>query len=54
MLKAMLKKTNKKKFIKNINGSIKTSNINRENFCGSIDLKIEPIAYQRKIRNEWK
>ena len=26
----------------------------RLEFCGAIHLKIDPIAYQTKMRNEWR
>jgi hypothetical protein len=46
-------RTNKGSF-KTINEDINKPKMNRESFCGSIKLKVDPLAYQRKIRNEWK
>lgn len=47
------RKTKKQGFI-TINENINKDKINRELFWGSINLKIEPLDYQRKMRNEWK
>lgn len=44
----------KNSLFKEINNSGSKLKINREAFCGVIDFKIEPLAYQRKIRNEWR
>jgi hypothetical protein len=54
-MKTQLKnRRTKKSDFKLINEDINKNKINREIFCGSIQLKIEPINYQRKMRNEWK
>lgn len=53
-MKLAEKKGRRKSSFKSINKEIKVNAINREAFCGAINLRIDPIAYQRKIRNEWK
>lgn len=47
-------RSKKKAIFKAFNEDFNKDKTNREAFCGSINLKIEPIDYQRKLRNEWK
>ncbi len=44
----------KKATFKRINRGDQGNLIDRQNFCGSINLKIDPMNYQRKMRNEWE
>ncbi len=43
-----------KSLFKFIDKNIERKAINRESFCGSINNKIDPLVYQRKMRNDWK
>ena len=53
-MKLLEKKERQKSSFKSKNTEIKNNAVNREVYCGAINLKIDPIAYQRKSRNEWK
>ena len=47
------RKTKKKSAFSLFNEKAKLSAPDRSRFCGSIKLKIDPLEYQRKMRNEW-
>jgi hypothetical protein len=47
-------RVNKKVVFKTINENINKPKMNRESFCGSVKIDIDPVTYQRKMRNEWK
>ena len=53
-MKLLEKKRSQKSSFKSKNTEIKINAVNREVYCGAINLKIDPITYQRKSRNEWK
>ena len=53
-MKLLEKKGKRKSPFKSKNADIKVNAVNREAYCGAINLKINPVAYQRKSRNEWK
>ncbi len=53
-MKLLEKKGRQKTSFKSKNTEVKINNVNREVFCGAINLKIDPVTYQRKSRNEWK
>jgi hypothetical protein len=54
VMKLLEKKGRQKTSFKSKNTEVKINNVNREMFCGAINLKIDPVTYQRKSRNEWK
>jgi hypothetical protein len=53
-MKLLEKKGRQKASFKSKNTEVKINTVNREAFCGAINLKIDPVTYQRKSRNEWK
>ena len=49
------KKSSKaKNVVKEYNADVKQNAPDRSEFCGKVQLGIDPVAYQKKMRNEWK
>ncbi len=49
-----VKKVKKKVVVKEYNADVKINAPDRSEFCGAVQFGVDPMVYQKKMRNEWK